>query len=850
MAIQTFDSVGFGGVDSRSNPASFPYTRSVRCRNWVPTPGGVLELRHGYKKVTTGVVNATPAHSAVDYRLWDESFKGVLVGKGANVYKVNLATGAESSLYTGLASSAQWSTFRSNNWIHVFNGTDQGFYDGSKWRNKVGVRALTSFDTRYIGVGTGVRAPNSTEVSGSTVSVVGSGGLMAVTAFGGMQAYMQYFDTSVDELGPAAAIGTRQAIASGATNKLSFSGLPNMSAVSATVLKLITLTTDGGVQASPVGKTNAVTVVSTGQRVGHLVAINRNMVGVLNAGDLVQIRNAWDPLLNGIHTVTNVNGANFQFSVAAYAGASDSTSTKAITFDGPLLFASNTATTLDITALVLANGAGCVISNAALGFPKSVVNGANPGYQFYAALYNPVTGDVGNALPVGTRIANTETINFRIYNFFDPSVTDDPEWVFVFGRTVDGGEVPYIMVDASGNWATSVPGQITLTLSSQTGVAFDFEMPNRNAPPQNFDKVVFAGDKAFGALPSSPDIYWTDTPAIRAGSFVGNPTHCWPQDNKDTFPTYEPIVALKEDNSDVWAFSRSHFAIFADNAGLLGWQEVYPIGIAGPRAFCKTHYGSYWLTAERQLATMTVNGPEYASTEYENGLLAKFGKQYLSSVELSYIRDQENGIDQIKIRGLDVNGVQYVVVHDFRLRDSISLLGSGRDSTYMGVLAAPFTMFTARDTNGVEANYANGADGHLYQLDQGDNDAGAEFTADYITLVKVGADRAAMQFLDWLGDEEVELSVSRFLAANLDGFEVVKEMVTPNPKAGREDDFWQTGELEKVDAEGGYLLIRFRLTSHSADGTLALNDPPHIPLESYGRIYIARPGTSDPRGWS
>jgi hypothetical protein len=42
--------------------------------------------------------------------------------------------------------------------------------------------------------------------------------------------------------------------------------------------------------------------------------------------------------------------------------------------------------------------------------------------------------------------------------------------------------------------------------------------------------------------------------------------------------------------------------------------------------------------------------------------------------------------------------------------------------------------------------------------------------------------------------------------------------------------------------------VRFQLDSHSADGNLNLNDPPHVPLESYGRIYLAQGLVGDQRG--
>lgn len=51
------------------------------------------------------------------------------------------------------------------------------------------------------------------------------------------------------------------------------------------------------------------------------------------------------------------------------------------------------------------------------------------------------------------------------------------------------------------------------------------------------------------------------------------------------------------------------------------------------------------------------------------------------------------------------------------------------------------------------------------------------------------------------------------------------------------------GYSDAADKNGEiqFCYIRVQLTSHSADApTAELNDPPHYPLEDYGKIYMAR----------
>lgn len=50
------------------------------------------------------------------------------------------------------------------------------------------------------------------------------------------------------------------------------------------------------------------------------------------------------------------------------------------------------------------------------------------------------------------------------------------------------------------------------------------------------------------------------------------------------------------------------------------------------------------------------------------------------------------------------------------------------------------------------------------------------------------------------------------------------------------------------EPEAVHVLLWMRLKSHSADGNLDLNDPPHLPLESYGRCYLVAPLLGTTRG--
>ena len=70
MPTRKAESFDFGGVDSRSNPANYPFNRSLRCLNFAPQQSGALRLRSGYSvpmAATNDSVGATAIHSLIYY---------------------------------------------------------------------------------------------------------------------------------------------------------------------------------------------------------------------------------------------------------------------------------------------------------------------------------------------------------------------------------------------------------------------------------------------------------------------------------------------------------------------------------------------------------------------------------------------------------------------------------------------------------------------------------------------------------------------------------------------------------------------------------------------------------------
>jgi hypothetical protein len=336
----------------------------------------------------------------------------------------------------------------------------------------------------------------------------------------------------------------------------------------------------------------------------------------------------------------------------------------------------------------------------------------------------------------------------------------------------------------------------------------------------------------------------------RAGIFTGRPEQSWAPNDIDTFPTGEAATAIFEVDQEVLMGTQNDCAISVNLAGIQQWVGPFNVGIAGRRAGTKCGaYGFVWLSGEKQLMTLQNGVPLPISDEYEAAELSKIDDSYLSQVELVYYRNAAQVKDELRIEA-QVNGVPYTIIHDFKLRDYQapgSLYGQGYGSTYVGQLSNAFTTAQVRDGNGRLRVFAGGTNGQLYQLYTGADDVGNQYDADLILLINGGPNRPDVPFLDYFGDQNVRVALGQTLKTSLDlvtSFPFVA-LPTPQPVQEAENDFLFRLTLQTPQIQHAY--IRFQLTSHSADGNLELNSPPHLPLENYGRIYELIPSMGDER---
>lgn len=841
------------GVDSRSNALNMPRNRALRMRNYNPRDSGVLELRWGFSTVTmTGSTSTAAFNSLVPYTFFDNSGNEtpyVIMGQGLSLRAMNISSGAVTQPAlrgAALASTASFASYLANGKIHIGNGTDQKWFDGTTVRDN-GLRTLSTAEVASIVLSFGVGEFSAAVNSSISVVASGTAGSFTATLGNGFLFYVSQFDTLTNELGPTTTNAGSGRIAVAATNKVTLSVLPDVSptAPAFSIVKLISRTGDSLASANFCTTTS--TAVTSCSRSGTTLTVISTAHG-LSTGDVVVLSGTTN--FDSIYAITKVDNNTFTATLFLAIGQN---TTGANTAGGTCKrVVSVAAATTTIDVLSPAVDASILVNDANRGVVASATGIPTPGYQIYASLYNPsADGHVGNRTVIGggrftLNVTSAARVNVRITGLPDLSGTDT-EWSLMLGRTGDGALIPYACTDSAGNFFFAASGQSAITLTTQGALFGSAELPTRNGViPSTLNMFARVADRIYGGQIGRATIYWCASETdVLTGDFVGRPEQSWAPTDIDTFPTAQGLTGMFAEDRGAFYGTKNYGAIFADLGTGRGWLGPwYGAGMAGVKSWCNTPYGPFWVTGHKQIATMRNGSPVAVSNEYQQAILARIGDAFLSAIEMHHIQDIPKGIDHIVVKCLDVNGLPFEVIHDFKLRDARSPEGQGYDYAYSAPLATNFIFAKVRDAAGDERLWAGASTGQLYQLHTGANDAGTEYSADAIFLLNAGPDRIGIPELRWHGDQKLIISRGEKLKSSIAaGSQFAFEQITPASGGitvdGDQDNFhYKTIAMSSEGLEHVY--IRLQLTSHSADGTLALNDPPHVPLENYGRVYITQ----------
>jgi hypothetical protein len=833
----------FGGVDSRSNPLNMPQDRSLLCSNWVPNIGGWLELRRGYTELaTTGATIGAYIHSIAPYTMWT-NVKYLLLGAGANVYSLALATGVITEIGT-LNTSNPWNWFPSAGQINIGDGANVWFFDGTTLRLS-GIRSMTTAEANNVSVSIGTDTPS---LSGTTV-VFASGGDWLSNDVTGEIVYGAVWDPLAGAISPLVAINTTP-ILGVAGQRLNASSLPLLSG---SKLWVLACTADGGTAPSYISARGTssptalpftsfsvsgqvVTVVSTGHGMtdGYPIAvIYQTGTQVAWYGGVFRV----DPVFANVGPVAIavIDANHYSFQVPAGTTVPGYSSTL-------ITYAIMTGGTIVSNLPVLA------ANYQQTGLPPSTVGGAQPGYQLYACIWDPVTQHAGNRMAIGARLAPSDPSTINVASL--PNLnSENPEWQILLGYTIDGGEVPYLLLDSGGNWLSVPSGVTSWVIGGNYTQDQTSEMPYRNGIPPAMNKFCIIGDQALGCTGQDAYVYVSASAASPLNpEVVGQPNESWSPDDVVTFPTREVPTCIQEYNQSAMVFSLNYSAPLVNTSGVWDWGQGFPCGCAGQRAFVKTIHGPFWVTGQKQLATINTNwgagyalatGPIVVSSEYERALLAMIGDQYLGEVEVAAYIDVAKQKDEIIIKALDVNGVPFEIVHDFNLKDDKAQFGQAYFRQYGSILAEDYTLANGFDVNGLQRVYAGGSDGNVYQEESGYNDNGDEFEATYLGLVNLGGEKPSLTDIQIWGDHTIIDTPVLQLNNTLDATGDWVPLLPAQDRGDGTHDFKFHNRVKS--GESNFFYVQIQLTSHSVDApTTELSTPPHFPVEDYGKIYLAR----------
>jgi hypothetical protein len=409
--------------------------------------------------------------------------------------------------------------------------------------------------------------------------------------------------------------------------------------------------------------------------------------------------------------------------------------------------------------------------------------------DIYAGLYNSATGHFGNGIKIGivassnpgttTRVTTvTATLLSRLTRAFHGQQTiidnhgaqlmysaESTEIFTVFYATVDGGSVPYLLVDLNGDPVKTQAASMQLDLDSLV-CSTTQEMPRYNYPPRPMSSICYANGRVYGVpmpggLGGGADFSYIWDDKQMAGvtwsaaaddstdtDFLGIPEESWPLTNFKATPNGErpKHIAATEDGTRVLVVTQTGTFLLEETAdGLHTWYTVsLTSGMWDARSFALTAYGLVWFTQRKQIVmlphgSMTL---QVLSSDYADLL-----KSPATKTPGAYVLDPVNLVDRYQLWLGDGTSV----CHDFLLGQAYTTDGQNvtAAATLLDILLRPHHIMciggAAYTQEGqVDAGYA------VPVADQQEDLSYQDFQADYIgQWVGFGEFRARKEISEW-----------------------------------------------------------------------------------------------------
>jgi hypothetical protein len=521
--------------------------------------------------------------------------------------------------------------------------------------------------------------------------------------------------------------------------------------------------------------------------------------------------------------------------------------------------------------------------------------------QIFVGLHNTGTGHFSNAVYAGTILPDDEagTITVSDLNKLTTAyinAAERGELQYVFYATIDGGSVPYLILNGTLDDAYKVPVTSTsanLSLYSGTfsGWVLDLtsEMPTDNHPPKPMRVICYANGRIYGVLMtggagnavmqrrtdgrSYRDFTYVPSDNYRAGlvysksaadmvikpSLIGNPEESWPLTNFTPSPNCEvpikvvPAPTIDERPERVLAITATKTFIVHEAAdGFHEWTTIGAThGIAREECYVETGWGAIWLTQRNQVARYSMDYAQVAiiSDEYDSVVRGK------SPVCAAYVVDPVNEVDQVRFYFADGT----CLVHDFALRTPQFVHGMGYLLTNQAYTAGGsatgtdgkvYHLVAARHIYSVEGQPE---DGKVVAYDEDFGSSGSVLTRANISGLWIGQDddfgddsiRKIVNQMDIDADESVQIGwYPDRLAVN----DFNKRVIQPNAMTRIKDTENQQVQCFRASvAKGNGRWFRFQyglqtnygvLDKYPARNELASSDKPLYAMVARVKYYL------------
>lgn len=442
------------------------------------------------------------------------------------------------------------------------------------------------------------------------------------------------------------------------------------------------------------------------------------------------------------------------------------------------------------------------------------------GVSVWVGLWNSSTNHFSNAVLAGsistTGTAGTITVSdLSLLSTAHHGGTEQSELKYVFYATVDGGQVPYLILNVALDAPHSVgisstSASLSISSSTDNGWVLDLtkEAPYKNFPPRPMRSICHVNRRLYGSLlmsGSGGNLDFTYIPTykelagvvwsaasedIERWNSVGDPLQCWPLLNIAYTPSADvPIIVMPaQDSVRVLVITPTSTFLLEEVAnGIHRYLTVSGIfGIGEAASAVSTSHGICWVTQANHIVMLPPNSLE----------LVNLSRDYKSLITgtvtaADYLFDPDNLIDRYQIWMNDGTSV----IHDFALA-SDGNYGEGYDATGYANITAAGTVLDATNkrhhliaSTGLYTHEAQPEDGRIPTTDETYTDpdtvAATEINGEYRANWTAEGDsdiRKDLSWLDVLGDVEPSTVLSDACPVSVEWYADFEEVVAGNKR--------------------------------------------------------------------